>query len=461
LRKPVIGRQQIWRDEAKNLAMIFYRSRLFVKLFLEKVLIKIFMIKIGIIGGSGLDDPQILKETEKKAVVTKYGLPSSILTCGKIGGIEVVILARHGKKHSIPPSQVNYRANIQALADEGCTHILAATAVGSLREEIKPGNLVFPDQFIDFTKRRENTFFTEEVRHTPMAEPFDKELRNLLVQTCEELGYDYNRDKAVITIEGPRFSSPAESRMFRQWGADIINMSTCPEVILANELGIPYQTIAMSTDYDCWKDDEEPVTFEIVMKRMAENAEKVKQLLIKVIPRIHPIKSRIRTVPHWPKTGVMFRDITTLIKDPEGLKLCLDDFYRRYKDKNIDLIVGIDSRGFIIGGALAHLLGKGFVPVRKKGKLPAATESETYALEYGNDTIEIHQDAIEPGQKVVIIDDLCATGGTALAASRLVKKLGGEVMELAFIVDLPDLGGSKKLLEVGLNYYSQTVFEGE
>jgi len=194
------------------------------------------MIKIGIIGGSGLDDPQILKETEKKAVVTKYGLPSSILTCGKIGGIEVVILARHGKKHSIPPSQVNYRANIQALADEGCTHILAATAVGSLREEIKPGNLVFPDQFIDFTKRRENTFFTEEVRHTPMAEPFEKELRNLLVQTCEELGYDYNRDKAVITIEGPRFSSPAESRMFRQWGADIINMSTCPEVILAQFL---------------------------------------------------------------------------------------------------------------------------------------------------------------------------------------------------------------------------------
>jgi len=174
-----------------------------------------------------------------------------------------------------------------------------------------------------------------------------------------------------------------------------------------------------------------------------------------------PIKSRIRSVPDWPKKGVMFRDITTLLKDPVGLKLCLDDFIQRYKDKEIDLIVGIDSRGFILGGALAYILGKGFVPIRKKGKLPAATEREEYELEYGTDAIEIHKDAINPGQKVIIIDDLCATGGTALAAAKLIKKLGGEVLELAFIVDLPDLGGSRKLKEAGLAYYSQTVFEGE
>lgn len=174
-----------------------------------------------------------------------------------------------------------------------------------------------------------------------------------------------------------------------------------------------------------------------------------------------PIKSRIRTVPDWPKKGVMFRDITTLIKDPVGLKLCLDDFAERYKDKEIDVVVGIDSRGFILGGALAYLLGKGFVPVRKKGKLPAETEGESYDLEYGTDTIEIHKDAITPGQKVVIIDDLIATGGTALAASKLVKKLGGEINELAFIVDLPDLGGGKKLTDAGLKYYAQTEFAGE
>jgi adenine phosphoribosyltransferase len=174
-----------------------------------------------------------------------------------------------------------------------------------------------------------------------------------------------------------------------------------------------------------------------------------------------PIKSRIRTVPHWPKTGIMFRDITTLLKDPVGLKLCIDDFVAHYRERAIDVVVGIDSRGFILGGAVAYLLGKGFVPVRKKGKLPAATEKEEYALEYGTDTVEIHKDAIEHGQKVLIIDDLIATGGTAMAAAKLVKKLGGKVEEFAFIVDLPDLGGRKKLEDAGFSVYAQTEFEGE
>lgn len=174
-----------------------------------------------------------------------------------------------------------------------------------------------------------------------------------------------------------------------------------------------------------------------------------------------PIKSRIRTVKHWPKEGIMFRDITTLLKDPVGLKLCMEDFLRRYQNKEVDVVVGIDSRGFILGGALAYLLGKGFVPVRKKGKLPAETEREEYALEYGTDIIEIHKDAIEKGQKVLIIDDLIATGGTAMAAGNLVKKLGGKVIEFAFIVDLPDIGGRKKLEDAGYAVYAQTEFEGE
>ena len=174
-----------------------------------------------------------------------------------------------------------------------------------------------------------------------------------------------------------------------------------------------------------------------------------------------PIRSRIRTVPHWPKKGIMFRDITTLLKDPVGFKICIDDFVNRYKNKDIDVVVGIDSRGFILGGAIAYQLGKGFVPVRKKGKLPAATEKEEYELEYGTDTIEIHKDAIEKGQKVLIIDDLIATGGTALAAAKLVKKLHGEVVELGFIVDLPDLGGRTKLEHAGYSVYAQTFFEGE
>jgi 5'-methylthioadenosine phosphorylase len=208
------------------------------------------------------------------------------LVCGEIGGVEVVILARHGKDHSIMPTKVNYLANMLALKEAGCTHILAATAVGSLREEIKPGNLVFPSQFIDFTRHRNLTFFHDKVVHTPLSEPYDKKITDILCRGCEELGYSYNRDVTVITIEGPRFSTKAESHMFRAWGADIINMSTCPEVILSAELGMPYQTIAMSTDYDCWKDDEAPVTYEMIMKRMKENAEKVIKLLIYVIPRI-------------------------------------------------------------------------------------------------------------------------------------------------------------------------------
>ncbi|MDD4179731.1 MAG: S-methyl-5'-thioadenosine phosphorylase [Candidatus Margulisbacteria bacterium] len=244
------------------------------------------MTKIGVIGGTGLDDPQILKKVTVKEVDNKYGQPSSTLTCGEIEGVSVVILARHGKDHGIPPTKINYLANIYALKEEGCTHILAATAVGSLREEIKPGNLVFPDQFIDFTRHRNLTFFSEKVIHTPMSHPYDEKLTEVLCKACDELGYKYNRDVTVITIEGPRFSTKAESHMFRAWGADIINMSTCPEVIMANELGIPYQTIAMSTDYDCWKEDEAPVTYEMVMARMKENAEKVKTLLVKVIPQI-------------------------------------------------------------------------------------------------------------------------------------------------------------------------------
>jgi len=244
------------------------------------------MPKIGIIGGSGLDDPQILAGAVEKEVENKYGKLSSPLTIGKIAGTEVVILARHGKSHSVPPTFVNFLANITALKDEGCTHILAATAAGSLREEIKPGNLVFPNQFIDFTRHRNLTFFTDQVVHTSMADPYDQGLRDLLCQSCDDLGYVYNRDVTVVTIEGPRFSTRAESHLFRAWGADIINMSTCPEVILANELKIPYQTIAMSTDYDCWREGVESVTWEMILARMQENADKVKQLLIKVIPKI-------------------------------------------------------------------------------------------------------------------------------------------------------------------------------
>ena len=169
------------------------------------------------------------------------------------------------------------------------------------------------------------------------------------------------------------------------------------------------------------------------------------------------IKSKIRTVPHWPKEGIMFKDITTLLKDPQGFKETIDLLHKRYAKKKIDKVIGIESRGFIFGAPLAYLLGCGFVPVRKPGKLPAECESEEYTLEYGKDKIEIHKDAITKGDKVLIVDDLIATAGTANAARKLVKKLGGEIVECAFIVELIDLKGRDKLK--GENVYSVVEFE--
>jgi 5'-methylthioadenosine phosphorylase len=243
-------------------------------------------IRVGIIGGSGMDDPRLMKDMKEKKVKTRYGNPSSPLTIGRIDGVDTVVLARHGKDHSIYPTGVNFRANLFALKKEGCTHILATTAVGSLREKIKPGHLVFVDQFIDFTRHRTLTFHDEKVIHTPMSEPFCRNLRSLLTGSAKELKLNHHRKGTVITIEGPRFSTKAESHMFRAWGADVINMSTVPEVILARELGICYQTIAMSTDYDCWKEGEEPVTWEMILSIMKNNAENVRKLLLKTITKI-------------------------------------------------------------------------------------------------------------------------------------------------------------------------------
>lgn len=240
-------------------------------------------LKVGIIGGSGMDDPALMKQKKMKSVRTPYGKPSSPLTTGRIEGVETVVLARHGKDHSIYPTGVNFRANIHALKKEGCTHVLATTAVGSLRANVQPGHLVFVDQFIDFTRHRLLTFHDETVIHTPMAEPFCSELRALLVKAARGLKLRHHKKGTVITIEGPRFSTKAESHMFRSFGADVINMSTVPEVILAREVGLCYQSIAMSTDYDCWKEDEEPVTWELIVERMAENSENVKKLLISTI----------------------------------------------------------------------------------------------------------------------------------------------------------------------------------
>jgi 5'-methylthioadenosine phosphorylase len=244
------------------------------------------MTVVGIIGGSGLDDPDILKDPRAIEMETPYGVPSSDLMSGRINGVDTLILARHGRKHQFSPTQVNNRANIDALKRAGATHIIATTACGSLKQKIDRGHLVVLDQFIDFTRFRKNTFidsFEREAVHTAMAHPFDDTLRKSLYDSAKTLALDVHERGCVVTIEGPRFSTVAESKMFCLWGADVINMSTAPEAMLANEAGIPYAAVAMSTDYDCWKEDEAPVTWDEILAVFNQNADNVKRVLVNAI----------------------------------------------------------------------------------------------------------------------------------------------------------------------------------
>ena len=244
------------------------------------------MTKIGIIGGSGLENPTFFQDCTTIEVDTEYGRPSSPLITGKISGVETVLLARHGSKHQYSPTQVNNRANIMAMKETGVSHIIATTACGSLRKEIDRGHLVVLDQFIDFTRFRKNTFydtFETGAHHTAMAHPFAEELRKRIYEAGQLLQLPMHGKGCVVTIEGPRFSTVAESKMFRLWGADVINMSTAPEAMLANEVGIPYAAVAMSTDYDCWKEDEAPVTWDEILTVFRKNADNVTGLLVKVV----------------------------------------------------------------------------------------------------------------------------------------------------------------------------------
>ncbi|MDA1196335.1 MAG: S-methyl-5'-thioadenosine phosphorylase [Nanoarchaeota archaeon] len=241
------------------------------------------MVKIGIIGGSGLEDPQLLKDAQQLDVDTPYGKPSSPLTTGKINDVEVVIISRHGTKHQIMPTNVPNQANIHALKEQQVTHILATSACGSLRQDVAPGDFVIVDQFIDRTTKRPSTFYEKDhVCHLPMANPFCNHLRANFKQACESLNYKAESKGTVITIEGPRLSTKAESHLWRQWKADVINMSTVPECVLAREKGICYSVICMATDYDAFIDGQEANVTDI-MKVFKDNAQRVKEVLRKAV----------------------------------------------------------------------------------------------------------------------------------------------------------------------------------
>ncbi len=235
---------------------------------------------LGVIGGSGLYSMKDLKVLEEITVDTPYGPPSDPLILGELKGTRLAFLPRHGVGHRIPPSEINYRANIFAMKKIGVERIVSISAVGSMKEDIVPGHIVLPDQFIDRTYRRNNTFFTNGiVGHVSLAEPICPDLHGIVHQANKTAGATVHKGGTYVCIEGPQFSTRAESLLYRQWGVDVIGMTNVTEAKLAREAGVCYVTIALSTDYDCWLVEEKPVTLEAVMEIMHKNVDLAQNIL--------------------------------------------------------------------------------------------------------------------------------------------------------------------------------------
>ncbi len=242
---------------------------------------------IGIIGGSGLYNIEGLTETRWEKVETPWGDPSDELLIGQLGDIKTVFLPRHGRGHKISPSGLNYRANIAALKQAGVTDIVSLSAVGSLKEELPPGHFVIVDQFIDRSFAREKSFFgTGCVAHVSMAHPTCPRLGDALEASARELGLPVTRGGTYLVMEGPQFSTLAESNLYRSWGCDVIGMTNMPEAKLAREAEICYASVAMVTDYDCWHEDHDAVTVDAVIKVLLGNADKARGLVKAVLPKI-------------------------------------------------------------------------------------------------------------------------------------------------------------------------------
>ncbi len=241
--------------------------------------------EIGIVGGTGLYDPKLLKNAQEIEVKTPYGAPSDAFILGEMSGRRVAFLPRHGRKHTIRPTDVNSRANIFAFKKLGVERIIAVSTVGSLKEEFKPGDIVFTDQFIDRTTRREQSFYTEgKVCHISVAEPMCPELRKTLIAVAKAARIGAHNTGTYVCIEGPRFSTKAESKLFSTWGADIVGMTLVPECVLAREAEICYASIGAVTDYDCWKDH--PVTADEIVTTMKANIEKVKKIIVETVAKL-------------------------------------------------------------------------------------------------------------------------------------------------------------------------------
>lgn len=247
---------------------------------------------IGIIGGSGLYEIESLEEAQWIAVDTPWGRPSDELLIGRIHNVKFVFLPRHGRGHRLPPSDVNARANVDALKRAGCTDILAISAIGSLREELEPGHFVLVDQFIDRTVRRESSFFGPGlVAHVSMADPVCPRLSELAASAAESAGAKVTSGGTYLAMEGPQFSSRAESRLYRSWGCDVVGMTAMPEAKLAREAELPYALVGMVTDYDCWRESDEPVEVAEIIAQLLANAATARRLvesLARSLPESRP-----------------------------------------------------------------------------------------------------------------------------------------------------------------------------
>jgi 5'-methylthioadenosine phosphorylase len=242
-------------------------------------------VTVGVIGGSGLYDIEGLTSTRSIRVRTPFGSPSDAITVGSLEGIRVAFLSRHGQGHLLNPSGINYRANIFALKSLGVSHVISISAVGSMKASIHPGDVVVPDQFIDLTKRRTSTFFDDGVvAHVAFGEPVCAELAQVLLSAGEKVGANVHRSGTYLCMEGPQFSTKAESRLYRQWGVDVIGMTNMPEAKLAREAELCYATLALVTDYDCWHETEEAVTVEAVLGTLHRNVALAKQILRSAMP---------------------------------------------------------------------------------------------------------------------------------------------------------------------------------
>ncbi|MBI1365877.1 MAG: S-methyl-5'-thioadenosine phosphorylase [Alphaproteobacteria bacterium] len=247
---------------------------------------------IGVIGGSGLYEIEALEGAKRLEIETPWGPPSDALVSGKLAGVDILFLARHGKGHRLPPGAINYRANIDALKRAGATDLISVSSCGSLREALAPGRFVIVDQFIDRTTRRESSFFGEGfVAHVSMARPVCPALAEALAASCGALKIPFAAEGAYLCMEGPQFSSRAESSLYRAFGADVIGMTNMPEAKLAREAELPYASVAMVTDYDCWRTDEKPVEVADVLSVMRANTAAARRLIADVAKRLGPTRA--------------------------------------------------------------------------------------------------------------------------------------------------------------------------